>query len=209
MCPTREFFNTFLEVRGLPEPNGQRLNEYGCRGHEYRNLRELLLDHGDPEHLRVQHDGHGQPLVDIPAWERDDADDVMACFVLYASAWYQRWDPPPRQTWGLLLGSIGWPQANYSELYQAIEYGLRRWRRPVIRMPGSARYFDTIAYEAGVNIQGFEVTEYMLVSHDERSARYKARNHLGGFQPGEFEVRIHPDEDAPGRIVGLFYTGLL
>ena len=57
MCPTREFFNTFLEVRGLPEPNGQRLNEYGCRGHEYRNLRELLLDHGDPEHLRVQHDG--------------------------------------------------------------------------------------------------------------------------------------------------------
>ena len=209
MCPTRQFFNTFLEARGLPNPTGKRLYEYGCDDDEYETLRDILQDHGDPGHLRLQHDGHGQVIVEIPDWGHADADDVIACFILYSSEWYKRWDAPRRRTWAQLLGQIGWRRRDYSELYQAIAYGLRRWRRPVIKMPGSTRYFDTIGHEAGVRIEGFPLTEYKLVSQDEWQARYEACDHPDGFQPGEFEVRIHSDEDAPERIIGLFYTGLL
>ena len=74
-------------------------------------------------------------------------------------------------------------------------------------MPGSVRYLDTIAYESDASITGIEVTEYRLVSQDDRRARYEAYGYPGGFQPEEFEVHRHSDEDAPERMIGLFDTG--
>ena len=152
MCPTKHFLNVFLANRGLEEPDARRLHRYNCDNEEYRNLRRVLRGCEDIGHLR-------RPLEHFIVREGDDLDwneideaDVMACFVLYASEWCRRRTVPPRRTWGRLFLNIRWDSGNYPELYPAIEHGLRRWGRPVIRMAGGARYFDTIAHEGGAGL---------------------------------------------------------
>ena len=206
MSPTEQFIDKFLEKRGLSEPNGQRLHEYCCGDREYRELRSLLRDHGDPERLRRPLDGFGGVRPEDEDWQHEDTDNVMPCFVLYASEWCRRWDKSRRRTWGELLDKIRWDRKNYAELYPAMVDGLNRWKRPVIRMPGSTRYFDTIAHEGGIPIEGLAVTEYRLVSQDERQARYEPHYQPDGFKSGGIQLKKQSDEDAPQRIIGLFDT---
>lgn len=206
---TRKFFIGFLKHRRLPEPDGRRLYEYRCEDDAYVCLSDILRESGDPQHLRMQHDGYGHFKAEAPNWEALDDADIMACFVLYASEWYRRWNPPPRRTWAQMLDGIFWHRTAYTELYPAIVYGLSRWKRPVIKMPGSIRYLDTIAYESDASITGLEMTEYRLVSPDDdnQRARYEAYGcYPGGLRPQTFEVRRHADKPAPKRMTGLFDT---
>lgn len=195
----KKFVDRFLAERDLPEPNGQRMHEYECDDKEYRDLRSLLRDHGDPQHLPTEMDGFGHV--------RDDETAVMVCFVLYASEWYRRWDDTRRRTWRELLGSIGWDRKDYGELYQAIVDGLRQWKRPVIKMPGSTRYLDTIGREAGIPIEGFAVIEYALASQDEWHAEYEPQTQSGGVRSGTIQVEKRPEDAAPERVIGLFDIG--
>lgn len=206
MSPTERFIGRFLANRNLSEPNGQRLHEYDCNRREYRDLVRILRNNGDPQHLR-------SPLVhhipDINENENPDAfdtTDVMACFVLYASEWCRRWDDNRRRTWDRLLGHIHWKRTEYTQLYPAIVHGLNRWKRPVIRMPGSTRYFDTIAHEGDIPIEGFAVIEYGLISQDEKHAHYEPYYQPAGFQSGQIQVEKTTQEDAPNKIIGLFDT---
>ena len=207
MCPTKHFLNTFLENRGLPEQNGQRLHQYYCDDDEYMTLCHLLIDCNDVEHLRSPLDHFIPDPDDELDWNEVDEEDVMACFVLYASEWCRRWNEPRRRTWRRLFGHIHWEFTNYPQLYPAIEHGLRRWGRPVIRMPGSTRYFDTIAHEGGIPIEGVSVIEYELVSQGERQARYEPQYMPEGFQLGEALVPKRPGENAPSRMIALLNTG--
>ena len=207
MSPTERFFVKFLNARGLPEPNGQRLHEYGCQEREYLKLCELLIDHGYPDRLSRPSDGYGGVATDNVNWELIDTKGVMACFVLFASEWCRRWDDTRRRTWGRLLHQVQWNPKNYAELYPAMTYGLNRWKRPVIRMPGSTRYFDTIAHEGNIPIKGFAVTEYRLVSQDNRQASYEPYYQPVGFQSGGIQMEKQTEGDAPLRIIGLFDVG--
>lgn len=204
MSTTKRFVVNFLETRGLFEPTGQRLHEYQCQNDEYETLCRILRDHGDPERLRRPLDSYGGVHPGHVDWKYEDTDDVMVCFVLYASEWCRRWNDSRRRTWGRLLVDILWSQKNYAELYPAIVDGLNRWKRPVIKMPGSTRYFDTIAHEGGIPIEGLAVTEYRLVWQDEHQARYEPHYQPDGFQLGEIQVQKQSEKDAPQRIVGLF-----
>ena len=201
------FVYRFLAERDLSEPNGKRLYEYECSSREYQDLRSLLRDHGDPQHLRTEMDGFGHVRADDAGRARDDETAVMACFVLYASEWYKRWDDTRRRTWRQLLGSIGWDGRDYGELYQAIVDGLRRWKRPVIKMPGSTRYFDTIGREAGIPIDGFAVIEYALASQDEWHAEYEPQTQSEGVGSGTIQVQKRSEDAAPERVLGLFDIG--
>lgn len=88
---TQEFLVRFLNVRKLSEPVGEPLHTYCCNDREYRDLQALLRRHGDPKELRNQKAVFGPHLgADGRKLEADDPDDVMACFVLYASEWYKR-----------------------------------------------------------------------------------------------------------------------
>ena len=202
----KDFVDRFLAVRELSEPNGKRLYEYRCDDREYRDLRSLLRDHEDPQHLRTAMDGFGHVRADDAGRERDET-AVMACFVLYAAEWYRRWDDTRRRTWGRLLGSIYWKRKDYPELYRAVVDGLRQWRRPVIKMPGSTRYFDTIGREAGKPIEGFAVIEYALASQDEWPAKYEPQFQSEGVESGTIQVWTRAEDAAPERVLGLFDIG--
>ena len=209
MRPTKRFLNTFLENRGLEEPDARRLRYYNCDDDEYGYLCDLLRDCcGDIEQFRRPLDHFMVPDSDDDLdWNDVDENDVMACFILYASEWCKRWEVPPRRTWGRLFLNVHWPSEKYPELYPAIAHGLSRWNRPVIRMPGSTRYLDTIAYEGGIPIKGVSVVEYRLKSQEERQARYKPHYMPEGFHMGEARVPKEPGENAPSRIFALLFTG--
>ena len=204
----KEFVDRFLMKRNLSEPTGKRLYEYECGKREYRDLRSLLRDHGDPQHLRTEMDGFGHVRsADEARRARDDETSVMVCFVLYASEWYRRWEDTRRRTWGQLLESIGWDRKDYGELYQAIVDGLKQWKRPVIKMPGSTRYFDTIGREAGMPIEGFAVIEYALASQDESYAEYEPQFQSEVVGSGTIQVQKRSEDSAPERVIGVFDIG--
>ena len=206
MTKTKRFIRTFLGRRNISEPNGQRLHEYRCTKQEYRDLYRILRECRDPKHLRRPTTGYGAAAADNEDWMYVDEDNVMACFVLYASEWCRRWEGPQRRTWDRLLVHIRWTTKNYPELYPAMVDGLQWWKRPVIKMPGSTRYLDTIAHEGGIRIEGFTVVEYRLVSQDERQAHYEPCYHPAEFKSGPIQVRKRSAETAPHRLIGLFDT---
>ena len=206
MCPTKHFLNAFLASRGLEEPDARRMHQYNCDEEEYRYLCDLLRDCGDIGHLRRPLDYFVVREDDDLDWNEIDEADVMACFALCASEWCRRWTMPPRRTWRKLFLDIHWDGRNYPELYPAIEHGLRRWKRPVIRMPGGTGYFDTIAHEGGIPIEGVWVIEYELISEEERQARYGPQYLPEGFQLGEALVPKQLGKNAPSRMSALLFS---
>ena len=201
MTPT-DFIEDFLRKRDIRKPDGRCLFEYDCDNREYSQLKRVLKRHGDPEHLRQRLDEYGQPTADEPGWSDED-ELIMAAFALYGGEWCRRYEPPPKRKWALLLSEVDWKPHNYPELYAALEEGLQWWRLRIIVMPGSKRYFDTLAYQGGLFVDGLAITEYELFEEDEEVATYRVVGAPSGFQAGNVRV-LKSIRSAPRRITATF-----
>ena len=159
---TKNWLESFLQDRGLEEPDARLLRDYECSDREYMSLADALDRAGRPSHL-VQAFSYGVPLKNQRAL--DDHDLVMPAFVLYGSEWFRRdWDGKRRKVWRRLMQGIGWSDSEYWELYPAMASGLAWWNHRFIKLM-KTHYLETIAYQAGV------VAVTGIVSTPKRSRR--------------------------------------
>lgn len=201
MTPS-SFVEAFVENRDV---DGRRLFEYECEDDEYRYLVRSLSRYGDPGHLRVQVNGYGEPLdADYEVDWDDEAKQMMAAFVLFGSEWFIRHEPPPRRTWKRLLTAIGWTGDDYQSLYPGIVQGLRWWRTAPIRTPTKTLYFDTLAYQGGLSMDGLVALEFELASETEDHAEYVPTGKPRGFEAA-LRIRRSPDRPVGKRIPATFH----
>ena len=202
----QDFIDDFLGKRDLEEPDGRRLFEYKCQDREYRELTKKLRRLGDVAHLRQQVNSYGEVEGDEPDWDKE-ALRTMAAFVLYGSEWFGRYEPPPRRTWAKLFAEIGWPPRNYPELYLAIIRGLEWWRTTAIRTPSKTLYFDTLAYQGGLRVEGLLIVEFSLVDESDSEARYAPAGAPAWFQAEGIRVVKRDLDPMPVRITATFDLG--
>ena len=201
-------FDDLLGRHGLREPDGRRLFEYQCDESEYHILRRELRGLGEPSHLRRRVGGYGEFVGDEPIWDDEpEAARTMAGFVLYGAEWFKRYIRPPRPTWQLLFTSILWSAADYPELYPAISRGLDWWRTSAIRTPTKTLYFDTLAYQGGLGVEGLVVIEYSLTDESEHEARYMPASAPAWFQAEGIRVKKVGSNPAAARIIATFNVG--
>ena len=118
--------DSFLESRGLAEPDGRQLYAYRCTAKEFEALQDALQ-------------GTSAPM---------DAYRFRA-FVLYAAQWWQRKYDGGRWAWEPLLDSIGWSM-HYPALYPDVRRAWRWWKVKPVRLPSSTRFLGTFACHGGL-----------------------------------------------------------
>ena len=146
---TREWLSTFLECRGLEEPDQRLLWRYECRDDEYQSLVGALERVGDPRHLRRTF-SYGVPLEEQPPSAEDER-LTMPAFVLYGSEWFRReWETgKTRGVWSRLMHRLGWSANEYWELYPAMASGLAWWNHSFVQII-KTQYLGTLGYQGGV-----------------------------------------------------------
>ena len=117
---------SFLESRGLSEPDGRPLYAYRCTAEEFDRLRDVL--HGTEAPAGAHH---------------------FRAFVLYAAQWWQRQYDGGRWAWEPLLDSIGWSMP-YPDLYPDVRHAWRWWKVKPVRLPSSTRFLGTFACHGGL-----------------------------------------------------------
>ena len=202
------FMGDLFDRHRLEKPDGRRLFEYECGYSEYRTLKRELRSLGEPSHLRRRVGGYGEFVGDEPNWD-DEPEAVlrMAAFALYGAEWFKRYVRPPRPTWQLLFTSILWPVADYPELYPAITRGLEWWGTSTIRTPTKTLYFDTLAYQGGLGVEGLVVMEFRLTNESEHEARYMPASAPAWFHAEGIRVKKVTSNPAAARIIATFDVG--
>ena len=117
---------SFLESRGLSEPDGRQLYAYRCTAKEFEALQDVLRGASPP----------------IGAYH-------FRAFVLYAAQWWQRRYDGSRWAWEPLLGSIGWSM-HYPDLYPDVRRAWRWWKVEPVRLLSSTRFLGTFACHGGL-----------------------------------------------------------
>lgn len=201
-----EFVERFLRLRELTEPDGRRLFEYECSNPEFRELTIALCAHGEPAHLWQQLGFVGNAVGDQPDFDDEDR-RTMAAFVLYGAEWFKRHPAPPRRTWARMLLPLLWQPTNYPGMYLAIVQGLNWWRTTAIRTPTKTLYFDTLAYQGGLAMEGMLVMEFIRVEESHEEASYAPVNAPAGFVAQGIRLEKRRQRRPPTRIIATFDLG--
>ena len=118
--------DSFLESRGLAEPDGRQLYAYRCTAKEFEALQDALQGTSAP----------------MGAYR-------FRAFVLYAAQWWQRKYDGGRWAWEPLLDSIGWSM-HYPDLYPDVRRAWQWWKVKPVRLPSSTRFLGTFACHGGL-----------------------------------------------------------
>ena len=125
--PLALWVDSFLESRGLADPDGRQLYAYRCTAKEFEALQDALQ-------------GASTPPKDAYRFR---------AFVLYAAQWWQRQYDGGRWAWEPLLDSIGWSM-HYPDLYPDVRRAWRWWKVKPVRLPSSTRFLGTFACHGGL-----------------------------------------------------------
>ena len=139
-----EWLVTFIDKRGLSEPDGRPLYAYQCTQVEFADLRERLAG-AVPNHAAP-----GQRVV--------------RGLVLYASQWWQRQYSGGPWSWDSIFRDIGWTEVHYPDLYGPVGQALLWWKVELVRLSTTRRYLGTFACQGGLPLS--------LVGESSRTTAY-------------------------------------
>lgn len=165
-CST--WLTSFLQRRGMQQPDQRGLYEYHCSYVEYLELQQLL----------VQLSSFDLAVEDMAA---------SACFVLFCSEWYRReylsehgwsWDP----IWSVLGYSL-----SAIDLSKVVPRGLENyWKRPIHSYESDRRNFlGSLFAEGGLPFQVLREDGSRFYSLFDRILRQHDQGHLMGYSTAQ------------------------
>ena len=141
----RAWIDAFLKERSINRPDARPLYSYRCEDDEFEEMGYILRARAHQPIRRVD----------------------VALFCLYAAEWWRRNHKGGPWKWDGILNDTGWEDISYTQLYNAVEHGLKYWQREILRIGPKRGFLVTLACEGGlplhlVNNEGTALRRYLL-----------------------------------------------
>jgi len=125
----------FLRREGRPQtPDARPLYAYRTTAEEFEDLQAAVC-------ATVERENHRLPP------------DCGQLFCLFAAEWWRRHHQGGAWKWEGILDACGLGGVALSSLYPALDAGLRRWRRPLLRDARGRIFLVTLACEGGLPLR--------------------------------------------------------
>ncbi|MFQ5675189.1 MAG: STY4851/ECs_5259 family protein, partial [bacterium] len=136
----QEWLNSFLEQRSLKIPDGRPLYAYLCSTEEFNEVEALLSS----ANMTVNINSFESLHYSAPGLER--------LFVLYCAEWWRRNYKSGPWKWQPILNAVSCPFLDHRTRTQFVEFGLRYWKRDLLRRGDYRGFLLTVACEGGLPI---------------------------------------------------------